>query len=158
MDFGNSWNGKNRGGPVQAVERCFASTSPFALYVIEYGGKEARLKVMNRSTLSLISVLPVFLAVSCAGNREAQRVDTLKRDPNWPKIHATAEMEVARKEGNTDWSNSAYYIPKQHTNGVWVVVAAGAYPLNRMGDSITLVVRDSGEVVSYAPRWSQHPK
>ena len=51
-----------------------------------------------------------------------------------------------------------YYAPEQHTNGVWVVVASGAYPHNRLGDSIDMVIRDDGEVISYAPRMSSHPK
>lgn len=99
------------------------------------------------------------LAVAgCAGNHEFQRIDALRREPAWPKIRATAEIEVARKERNTDWSHSAYYTPEQHTNDVWVVIASGAYPLNAMGDSINIVIRDDGEVVSYAPRMSFHPK
>ena len=90
----------------------------------------------------------IILANGCANNLELQRLDALKRDADWPKIHAAAEMEIARKEGNTNWSYSAYYEPKQHTNGVWVVVASGAYPFNRMGDSIDLLIRDNGEVTS----------
>ena len=98
------------------------------------------------------------IATGCAGNRELQRIDALRRDPAWPKIRAAAEMEVARKEGNTDWSHSAYYEPEQHTNGVWVVVASGAYPLNRLGDSIDMNIREDGQVVSYSPRQPDHPK
>ena len=99
----------------------------------------------------------MFVA-GCAGNRELQRVDTLRRDPTWPAIRAAAETEVARREGNTQWSHSAYYNPQQHTNGVWVVVASGAYPLNRLGDSIDMTIRDDGEVISYSPRQPSHPK
>jgi len=98
------------------------------------------------------------IAAGCAGNREFERIDALRRDPAWPKIRAAAEMEVARKEGNTNWSYRAYYLPEQHTNGVWVVVASGAYPLDRLGDSIDIIIRDDGQIVSYSPRQSSHPK
>jgi hypothetical protein len=101
----------------------------------------------------------VLLLAGCASNKEFERADALRREPEWPAIRAAAEMEVARREGNTEWSHSAYYAPEQHTNGVWVVIASGAYPLNKLGDSIDMLVRDSGEVFSYAPRSStSHPK
>jgi hypothetical protein len=103
-------------------------------------------------------ILVIGFATSCAGNRRWQHIDTLRQDPNWPTIHAAAEKEVARREGNTKWSYSAYYSPEQHTNGIWVVVAAGAYPLNRYGDRINITIRDNGEVISYSPRLSSHPK
>ena len=99
----------------------------------------------------------MFVA-GCAGNRELKRIDALRSDPAWPAIRAAAEAEVAHRDGNTQWSHSAYYAPQQHTNGVWVVVASGAYPLNKLGDSIDMLVRDSGNVFSYAPRFSSHPK
>jgi len=47
--------------------------------------------------------------------------------------------------------HTAYISPRQHTNGVWRVLASGAYPLNRMGDHIEMLIRDNGEVVSYIP-------
>jgi len=106
----------------------------------------------------IVSGLLVILSAGCANNRELLRLDALKRDADWPKIRAAAEIEIARKEGNTDWSHSAYYAPTQHTNGVWAVVASGAYPFNQMGDSIDMAIRDNGEVISYSPRFSKHPR
>ena len=105
-------------------------------------------------TFGLLSLL----AVGCAANRELARADELRRDSSWPMIRAAAEVEVARREGSTEWSHSAYYAPRENTNGVWIVIASGAYPLNRMGDSIELLIRNGGEVVSYSPRLASHPK
>lgn len=99
-----------------------------------------------------------LIAAGCAGNREMQRIDALRRDPAWPTIRAAAEIEVALKEGNTEWSHSAYYSPQAHTNGVWRVLASGAYPLNRLGDHIEMLIRDNGEVFSYIPLSSSHPR
>jgi hypothetical protein len=113
---------------------------------------------MNIRSLSNCAVLILVLATGCASNRKLDRVETLRRDPTWPDIRAAAEKEIARREGSTQWSSSAYYAPQQHTNGMWAVVASGAYPNNRLGDSIDLLIRDSGEVISYAPRMSWHPK
>jgi len=112
---------------------------------------------MNIRSIFSFGILSLFV-VGCAGSRELQRVDALRRDPSWPLIRAAAETEIARRERNTEWSHSAYYSPQQHTNGVWAVVASGAYPLNRLGDSIDMLIRDSGEVVSYSPRMSSHPR
>jgi hypothetical protein len=112
---------------------------------------------MNIRSIFVFGILGLFI-VGCAGSRELQHVDALRRDPSWPVIRAKAEVEIAHREGNTEWSHSAYYAPHEHTNGVWVVVASGAYPLNRLGDSLDMRIRDSGEVVSYAPRMSDHPK
>jgi hypothetical protein len=82
-----------------------------------------------RSLLSL--TLPILaLAIGCASKKEFERIDALRRDPAWPAIRAAAEIEIARREGNTQWSHSAYYAPRQHTNSVWVVVASGTYPNN----------------------------
>jgi len=113
---------------------------------------------MNIRRILEVGILLQLLVTGCASNREFERVDALRRDPAWPAIRATAEKEVARRKGNTQWSHSAYYAPQQHTNGVWFVVASGTYPLNRLGDSIDMVISDSGEVVSYAPRNPSHPR
>jgi hypothetical protein len=102
--------------------------------------------------------LILSFSAGCASNREYQRIDALRRDPDWPAVRAAAETEVARKEGNTNWSHTAYFSPQQHTNGVWRVLASGAYPLNRMGDHIEMLIRDNGEVVSYIPLYSSHPR
>ncbi|HWC59955.1 MAG TPA: hypothetical protein VHC44_09710 [Verrucomicrobiae bacterium] len=112
-----------------------------------------------RTRISFVIGGLLFILVNgCANNRELERLDALKRDADWPKIRLAAETEIARKEGNTNWSYSAYYAPTQHTNGVWVVVASGAYPHNRMGDSIDMLIHDNGEVISYAPRFPEHPR
>src|SRR6266404_4251058 len=102
--------------------------------------------------------LALVLFGGCASNKELQRVDALRRHPYWPRVRAAAELEIARREGNTLWSHDAYYAPKQHTNGVWFVVASGAYPLNRYGDSIDMLIRDGGKVFSYSPRMPSHPR
>ena len=113
---------------------------------------------MNLHRILGVGILVQLLTTGCASQKEFERVDVLRRDTAWPTIRAAAEMEIARREGNTQWSHSAYYNPQQHTNGVWAVVASGAYPGNTLGDSIDLLIRDSGEVVSYKPRMSGHPK
>jgi len=112
---------------------------------------------MSICNLLGLALTVLALGTGCASNQEFERVDALRRDPAWPIIRAAAEMEIARRESNTQWSHSAYYTPSQHTNGVWVVVASGAYPANTLGDSIDLLIRDSGEILSYAPR-PGHPK
>lgn len=114
---------------------------------------------MNMRTHFRFAILSfIIVTAGCAGRRESQRIDALRRDPSWPAIQAAAETEIARREKNTRWSHSAYYTPLQHTNGVWAVVASGAYPLNRLGDHIDMLIRDGGEVFSYSPRMSSHPK
>jgi len=120
----------------------------------------AALRLLEKMKASKFLVLAgiLSLATGCAGNRRLQHIEVLRQDPDWPKIRAAAEMEVARKEGNTRWSHSAYYAPEEHTNGVWYVVASGAYPLNRMGDSIDIFIKDGGKVISYSPRMRDHPK
>jgi hypothetical protein len=100
----------------------------------------------------------LIFVTGCAGSRQLQHTEALRQERDWPKIRAAAEIEVARKEGNTQWSHSAYYAPQEHTNSVWYVVASGDYPLNRMGDSIDLLIKDGGEVISYSPRMKDHPK
>ena len=104
------------------------------------------------------AVAAAALLIGCAGSKEMQHAEGLRRHPDWPRIRAAAELEVAHHEGNTLWSHDAYYWPHEHTNGVWYVVASGAYPLNAYGDSIDMLIRDGGEVVSYSPRRDYHPK
>lgn len=105
-------------------------------------------------------ILAVFLSVivGCAGNGRLRHVDSLRQNSNWPTIRAAAELEVARKQGNARWSHSAYYAPEEHTNGIWHVVASGPYPLNRLGDSIDLLIKDGGEVVGYSPRMRDYKR
>ena len=114
---------------------------------------------MNIRGLSGCAVLMLVFASGCAGNREFQRVETMRRESGWPKIRAAAEKEIARRDGDTKWSSQAYYEPKQHAEGVWTVVAFAAYPGNKYGDSIDLQIRDNGKVISYAPRLPDlHPR
>jgi hypothetical protein len=107
--------------------------------------------------LGCIATTAVLLA-GCANTGELQRLDALRRDPDWPRIRTAAELEIARRDGNTRWSYDAYYAPQQHTNGVWYVVASGAYPLNRFGDSTDILIRDGGEILSYSRRMDSHSK
>jgi len=113
---------------------------------------------MNIRGILSLAIPVLVLAAGCTTNNEFERIDALRRDLAWPRIRAAAEMEIARREGSTQWSYSAYYTPTQHTNGIWGVVAFGAYPSNKLGDSIDLLIRDSGEVFSYVPRMSRHPR
>jgi hypothetical protein len=113
---------------------------------------------MNIHRLSSCAILMLLIAIGCANDEAFERVDALRCDPAWPVIRATAETEIARRKGNTQWSSAAHYTPKQRTNGVWVVVASGAYPDNTLGDHVDLLIRDDGEIVSYAPRRSRPPK
>ena len=103
-------------------------------------------------------VLVFLFTTGCTTNKDFKRIDTLRRDPAWPKIRAAAEIEIARREGNTDWSYCAYYEPKAHTNGAWAVTAYAPYPSNRLGDWIDILIRDNGETISYSPHLSWHAK
>ena len=103
-------------------------------------------------TIRYLFVLAALLTTSCGTDKEFLRRDALQRDPTWPTIRAAAETAIAHREGTTAWSYRAYYHPQQHTNGVWVVVAEGSYPMGGYGDYIDLVIRDGGEVISVAPR------
>ena len=114
--------------------------------------------MINSNVTLIFAILASMFAVGCAGSRAQHRIDALRNDPNWPRIRTTAETEIARRGEKADWLRSAYYSPHEHTNGVWLVVVSGQYPLNRMGDRIDILVRDGGEVVSYVPRWPSHPK
>lgn len=113
---------------------------------------------MSARSLSVYALLILTLAVGCASNTKVRQEEELWRHPLWPMIRAAAEMEIARREGDTRWSSSASYFPHAHTNATWAVVASGPYPMNRLGDNIDLLVRDSGEVIFYAPHLSRHPK
>jgi hypothetical protein len=116
------------------------------------------LRLMKIHLSITCAVVAVMLLAGCAGSKQLQHQESLRRDRDWPKIRAAAELEVARHEGNTLWSHDAYFTPQEHTNGVWYVVAAGAYPLNGYGDSIDILLRDGGEILSYLPRRDFHPK
>lgn len=113
---------------------------------------------MNIRRILGVGILIQLLAAGCASNQQFKRIDALRRDRAWPTIRAAAEIEIARREGNTQWSYSANYIPHQHTNGVWAVAALGAYPRDRFGDKIDLLIRDGGEVIKYSPSMSHHTK
>ena len=113
--------------------------------------------IISRSFGLLMSV--ALFVTGCATDKEVLRKDALARDPTWPTIRAAAEIEIAHREGTTDWSYQAYYHPQQHTNGVWVVLAEGSYPMGAYGDYIDLVIRDGGDVVSASPRMpTYHPQ
>ena len=115
------------------------------------GRQATRPALTTRYTFSSV-MLVALLVIGCATDKEFQRKDALQRDPTWPSIRTAAEVAIADREGTTQWSSRAYYHPQQHTNGLWVVLAEGSYPMGAYGDYIGLIVRDGGEIVSASPR------
>jgi len=100
----------------------------------------------------MASVLVGWLGAGCAIQSDSYRANELRTDPAWPGILAAAQKGLAKSEGNPKWVYGAYYSPLQHTNGIWVVVASGPYPLNKLSSDLELLVRDDGELVSYDSR------
>ncbi len=115
-----------------------------------------RSKPTIRCWAQTLILAATFSAVGCAVDAGRKLSEALSRDVHWPLIRAAAEIEIARQDGTTEWSHAAYYSPRAHTNGVWVVVVAGAYPSNRFGDSVVVLVRDDHSIAGYQPSRFRH--
>jgi hypothetical protein len=111
---------------------------------------------MKFENLFVLVAGATVLATGCM-SQEAQRLDGIRHESDWPRIRETAKTEVAKRESDSRWRVDSYFRPTQHTNGVWTVAVVGPYPLNRSADSITLCIRDEGDVTSYQRRFAIYP-
>ena len=69
---------------------------------------------------------------------------------SWPRIQEIAKAEVTKREKLLDWSDTATYIPAEHKDKVWVVMATAETPVRR---TITLMIGEDGAVLTYKRNW-----
>jgi len=104
-----------------------------------------------------LASLIISFTAGCASDREFERIGRSPSRLGWPAIRATAEMEVARKEGNTNWSHAAYFSPGSTPMACGVFWRRALIRSTAWAITSKCLIRDNGEVVSYIPS-ATHPR
>ena len=112
---------------------------------------------MNIRHTFLLAVSIGWLLGGCAtqgdeGKANEAHVDRLMRHHSWPLIRQIAKAEVEKRE--MQWPGTADYLPVEHKDKVWLVMAMTGTPNGDVERSVSLTIGDDGAVLSYERHWS----
>jgi hypothetical protein len=101
---------------------------------------------MNTRHALILAVTIILILVGCATTSDERHVERLMRHRAWPRIQHIAETEVKKREKILGWPDTAEFLPSEHKDKVWVVVAMAEKPLRR---TVTLMIGDDGTLLAY---------
>jgi len=81
------------------------------------------------------------------------RVERLTRHRSWPRIQQIATAEVKQRERLLGWPDNAAYVPAEHKDKVWVVMAMTGTPNGDVRRVVTLMIGDDGRILVYKRHW-----
>jgi len=97
----------------------------------------------------LLAAAIVSLLTGCATTSDERNLDKLMQHRDWPRIQRAAEAEVKKREALAGWPDNAGYLPVDHKDKLWVVMAMTATPNGDVRRSITLMISDDGTILGY---------
>jgi hypothetical protein len=107
-----------------------------------------------RYALTLAVTTSLFL-IGCTTTHDERPVESLMRHRDWPRIQRVAETEVKKRE--ILWLDPADYLPQEHKDKIWVVMAMAGTPNGDVQRVIILMIGDDGTVLEYERYWDGKP-
>src|SRR5258705_12070605 len=107
--------------------------------------KIRRALILAVSTASLLS--------GCTTPSDEAHVERLMRHRSWPRIEQIAKTEVKKREKLLGWLDDASYLPAEHKDKVWLVMAMTGTPNGDVQRVISLMIGDDGSVLAYKRYW-----
>ena len=104
---------------------------------------------MNIRYAFILAVTTGLFLIGCTTTRDERHVERLMRHRAWPQIQQIAETEVKKRERLLGWPDTASYLPAEHKDKVWVVMAMTGTPNGDVERAITLMIGDDGDVLAY---------
>jgi hypothetical protein len=100
---------------------------------------------------ALVLAASIALVLSgCTTPNDQGHAERLMRHRSWPQIQQIATAEVTKREKVLGWPDTAAYIPAEHKDKIWVVMAMAETPVRR---TVTLMIGDDGAVLAYKRNW-----
>ena len=101
----------------------------------------------------ILGVSITSILSGCTASNDEARVESLMGHRSWPLIRLIAKSEVEKREKFSDWPDHAGYVPAEHKNKVWVVMAMAGTPNGDVKRGVTLFIGDDGAVLVYKRNW-----
>jgi hypothetical protein len=111
---------------------------------------------MNIRHALILAVASVLFLIGCTTTPDERHLERLMRHRSWPRIEQIAKTEVKKREKLLGWPDDASYLPMEHKDKVWGVMAMAG---TRKGDAqrvISLMIGDDGAVLAYKRYWEGH--
>lgn len=101
----------------------------------------------------ILAVSIASLLSGCITASDEARVERLMRHPSWPRIQQIATAEVKKREKLLGWPDTASYVPAEHKDKVWVIMAMTGTPNGDVQRVVTVLIGDDGSILSYKRHW-----
>ena len=108
---------------------------------------------MNIRYALILAVSIASLLSGCTTASEEARVERLMRHRSWPRIQQIAAAECKKREKLLGWPDTASYLPEEHKDKVWSVMAMTGTPNGDAQRVIALMIGDDGAVLAYKRYW-----
>ena len=111
-------------------------------------------RTMNTRYALILAVTTGLFLIGCTTTRDERHLERLLRHRDWPLIQQIAEKEVKKRE--ILWPEPAGYLPEEHKDKIWVVMAIDrdTPEAQRM---VMLMIGDDGKVLEYKRYWEGKP-
>src|SRR5689334_15599152 len=103
---------------------------------------------MNIRPTLILAVVSVSFLFGCTSTPDERHAERLLRDRSWPRIQQIAKAEVEKREKLLGWPADAGYLPMDHRDKVWVVMAM-ADTKGKSERVISVMIGDDGAVLDY---------
>jgi hypothetical protein len=97
----------------------------------------------------ILAVSIASLLSGCTTPGDEAHLERLMRHRSWPRIEQIAKTEVEKREKLLGWPDNASYLPMEHQDKVWDVMAMTGTPNGDVQRVITLMIGDDGDVLAY---------
>ena len=104
----------------------------------------------------ILAVSIASLLSGCTTPSDEAQLEGLMRHRSWPRIEQIAKTEVEKREKLLGWPDNASYVPTEHKDKVWVVMAMAGTPKGDVQRVIALMIGDNGAVQAYKRHWDGH--
>ena len=111
---------------------------------------------MNTRHALILAVAIGTLLVGCTTTPDERHVERLMRHHSWPRIQQIATAECKKREKLLGWPDTASYLPAEHKDKVWSVMAMTGIPNGDVQRVISLMIGDDGAVLVYKRYWEGH--
>ena len=108
---------------------------------------------MNTRPALVLAVVSVLFLIGCSTTQDERHVEKLMRHSSWPRIEQIAKDEVKKREKLSNWPDDASYLPAEHKDKVWDVMAMAGTRNGDVERTIALMIGDDGAVLAYKRYW-----
>ena len=110
---------------------------------------------MNLRRAFIFAISIASLLSGCTHASEEAQLARLMRHRSWPRIQQIAKAEVQKREKLFD---NAEYLPAEHKDKVWVVMAMTGTTKGDLQGVVTLMIGDDGSILAYKREDDLHRK